>query len=423
MTAPLKIVVLGAGYGGLYSFRKLHKRFHADKSVELILVNKTNYFVSTPLLHEVATGGISPEHIVEPIRKVISCACEQFKLGSVEHLSLRDKLVYTDKGVIPYDFLVLALGSETNYHAVSGAQEHTYPLKTLEDAIRLKNHLIEVFDKAVSAKDETELAKLLHFVVVGGGGTGVELVAEISDFVYGTLSKYYNPQLDGFIKISLVHAGDELLQNFQRSIRTKSKNVMRKKNINVRLGLKVIEVRDGALVLNDGEIMNSDTIVWVAGVKPYELKTDVPLETDQGRVVVNRFLQVPSHPNIFALGDMAAFTNPETAEVLPMLAQVAHKESVGVARNVIRLVEGKNLIPYSYKHFGDLVSLGQWLAAGELFGFKFFGHLAWFFWRGVYLSKLLSFSKKIEVLIDWTIDFFTPRDISAIYQCPEKQEK
>jgi len=418
-----RIVVLGAGYGGIYTFLKLHKRFHADRSVELQLVNKTNYFISTPFLHEVATGSISPEHVAEPIRKIIGCTEEEFMMTEVTGLALSEREVHTLRGPIPYDYLVIALGAQTSYRNVTGAREHTLALKTLEDAVNLKTHFIRTFEYASGIADPEELDRALRFVVVGGGGTGVELVAEMADLFLDTFAKYYDKRLIENVEVMLLHARDELLPSFNRYIRRRSAQVLRRKGITVRLGVQVSEVRPHSLILNTGELVKARTIIWAAGVEPNSLPFDVTLQREKGRILVNQYLQIPSFPEVFVMGDMAAFKNPGSAETLPMLAQVAHRQSVGVARNIIRLVEGKAPLAYTYKHWGDLVSLGEWMAAGELFGLRLFGHMAWFFWRGVYLSKLISWSKKAEVLLDWIVDLFRPRDISVFYEETKDSER
>lgn len=408
-----KVVVLGAGYGGVYTFDKLRHHFAKSTRVDLLLVSKTNYFVSTPLLHEVATGAISPEHITEPLRKILRCDEDEFMLTDVTGVSMQNKEVHTMRGPIPYDYLVVALGSQTAYWNTPGAKENTITLKTLEDAVRMKGHFIRAFEHASTIADDVELAQALRFVVIGGGATGVELVSEISDMIFDTFARFYSQRVMEAVEVVLINSGDELLQNFSRSIRTRSKSVLRHKGINVKFGVKVTEARPHELTLNTGEVIKSDTIIWAAGVEPVKLDIDMPLEKERGRIVVNEYLQVPGHPEIFVMGDMASFRNKGSDASLPMLAQVAHRQSVGVARNIINMIEGRKVEPYFYKHWGDLVSLGEWVAAGELFGFKIFGHFAWFFWRGVYLSKLLSASKKAKVLLDWIVEMFRPRDISS----------
>lgn len=411
MPSPKRVVILGGGYGGAYTFKYLQEHFRGDPLVNLQLVTRSNYFVSTPFLHEVATGGVLAEHVAEPLRKVFR-GPENLLVAEVKSVNLSDKVVETSECQVPYDYLVLALGSETNYRNVPGAREHTLPLKTLEDAARLKNHLLAKFEEAANCQDAEEIKSTLSFVVVGGGATGVELAAEMADLVFGTMRKYYPRKLIDQVRITLVNSGDDLLPNFARSIRVRSKNVLRKKKIEIKFGLNVVEVRAREFVLSSGEVIKSDTVVWAAGVSPSSVPITPEPKKERGRIAVNQFLQIPDHPEVFALGDQASFHNQGSMESLPMLAQVAHKQAEGVAVNLARLIEGKPLVTYSYKHMGDLVSLGEWVAAGEVFGMKIFGHISWFFWRGVYLAKLLSPSKRFEVLIDWVVDLFSPRDIS-----------
>lgn len=409
-----RVVILGAGYGGAYTFDKLHKRFHNNSEVKLTIVNKYNYFMSTPLLHEVATGSIAPEHIVEPLRELLGCSEDQFVMSEVEEVRLKDKKIVTKHGELRYDYLVVALGSQTNFRGVTGARENTIELKSLEDAIKIKNHLISMFEQAAESTDSTEVKRLLHFVVVGGGATGVELSAEMADLFECTFKKFYGSELMRNVMITIIHAGDELLFNFSRSIRVKTKRALRGKGINVRFGLAVTEVTKESVTMNNGERIDTRTVIWVAGAIPVQIKFDTEIAREQGRITVNQYLQIPHYPEVFVLGDMAAFRNPDETAILPMLAQVAHKQSVAVANNVSRMIEGREPVVFVYKHWGDLVSLGQWLAAGDLFGVKFFGHLTWLLWRGVYLSKLLSIGKRLQVAFDWLLNIFRPRDISEI---------
>ena len=410
-----RIVILGAGFGGVYTLKHLHAHLHKKKNIEITIVNPTNYFLFTPLLHEVATGSLWPENIIEPLRKLFDCCSVNFIHGNVFSVSTKHKKVKTSKGEIQYDYLVIALGSQTNFYNVSGAQEHSFVLKTLSDAVELKNHFIHTFERASHVEDSEEKNTLLHFVIVGGGPTGVELAAEMSEFFYDTFAEFYPKSLMKHVQISLLHRQNSLLNHLPPSLQEKSFEVLKRKKINVHFGIEVKEIGKDYLVTSDGKKSFAHTIIWTAGVAPQSMDFDENIVRDlRERIVVNKYLQIPTHKDIFVLGDMASSQN-EAGQVLPMLAQVATDEGKIVSENIINEIDRKPLKPLQYKHTGDLVSLGAWAAVGEIGRFKLWGHFTWWLWRMVYLSKLISFTKKLTVAIDWTIDLFLPRDISEFY--------
>lgn len=413
---PLRIAVLGAGFGGVTTFKKLHHLFHRNKNVELILVNRNNYFLFTPLLHEVATGGISADHIIEPLRKALGCCMNSFYMGDVTRVAIKQKRIETTVGSFSYDYCVCALGAETNYYAIPGAQGNTFPLKSLGDATILKNHCIDLFERASKVHDEETLNRMLRFVIVGGGATGVELAAEMQEFFCDTFGKFYKEHhLISHFQIVLLQKMDEILPQFPSDIRKKTVRILEKKGISIRTKTSVVEVRSDHVTLDTGEHIPTETTVWVAGIKPCDVQFDKAVKKDSsGRLLVNECLQLVDHPSLFALGDLAMFTDVKSARPLPALAQVATQEAYAVAQNIERLIAGKPCEPFVYKHKGDLLSLGQWMALAEIGPFHMVGHLAWWLWRTVYLFKLISWQKKIKVALDWTINLFSPRDISQL---------
>lgn len=415
-TQTTKIVIAGAGFAGTYTFKHLHKYFHKDKNIELYLINRENYFLFTPLLHEVATGSIAPGNTVEPLRKVLRCCLKDLHLGEITNISLTKKQVTTSSGIVPYDYLVIALGSETNFYGIPGAKEHAFTLKTLDDAVRLKNHIIHIFEKAAETKDEKERDNLLTFCIIGGGATGVELAAELSEFLYDSLNEIYeHSHLKKHIRIVLIQKAQELIPSFLEKVREKSLNVLQKKHVVIKLNTQVTRLNKDCIEINNDTNIPSQTTIWVAGVRPTPVSLDVKIEKDPlGKIKVNNHLQIPGHENVFVLGDNASIDDPKTGRPLPQLAQVATKQASCAAYNIHAKIIGKPLKNFTYNSAGELLSLGQWAAAGEIKGFTFFGRIAWWIWRTVYLSKLLSRRKKIEVAIDWTLNLFSHRDISEL---------
>lgn len=417
LAEELKIVIAGGGFGGLYTLKHLSRFFRKEikqGKIRLILINERNYFLFTPLLHEVATGGLSRENVVEPLRSFLQNKLSDFYLDQVKEVKIQEKKVVLEKYTVDYDFLVLASGSETNFYQIPGASEYCFTLKNLADAVKLKNHLIHTWEKATKIKDLHQFQDLLNFVVVGGGATGVELVCEIADLFQKTLAKFY-PALKEKCRIILIERGDELLKQFSPKLRKVAFEVLRKRNIEVKLNIGVVAVDKHFVKLDNGETIHSRTIIWTAGVKPREIKFDLEVKkAKNGRLLVDQYLRLVNHQDIFALGDVCCLD--EDGKHLPFLAQVAVKEAKLVAENIFRTIKKQPLKKLKYRHAGDLISLGRWYAIGELnFGklkLALKGKFAWWLWRTVYLSKMLSFRKKLKTAIDWTFDLFLPRDIS-----------
>lgn len=411
---PIRIVIVGAGFGGTYSLKNLHKFFHRDSCVRIALISEKNYFLFTPLLHEVATGGINPENIAEPARKILGCCLHEFYLGKATRLNLKDRVIETIHGVLSYDYLVLAPGAETNFYDIPGAREHSFTLKSLDDTVRIKNRCVLLVEQASHVADRNARRNMLRFVIVGGGPTGVELAAELQEFLKKTFSRYYAKEIIEDISIVLVQKATELLPQLPKFSRKKSLEVLERKGIEIFLETEVAQVKKDNIEFTDGRILFTETVVWVAGIRPASIPFTQPVAHEtNGRFKVNQYLQLEGHPQVFAVGDAAGAKGKDGA-MLPALAQVAVQEAAVVAENIKRHIEGHALKPFVYRSAGVLVSLGQWMAVGEILNFTLWGRLTWWIWRTVYLSKLISWQKKIKVAIDWTINAFSPRDVSQL---------
>lgn len=381
----------------------------------MTLVSRENYFLFTPLLHEVATGGLGATTIVEPLRQILGGGVD-IRLGDVRRVRLADDVVETSSGEIAFDVLLIALGAETNFYGIPGAAEHCSTLKSLRDAIGLKQRCIDAFEAAVVAPDGPRRGKLLRFAVIGGGPTGVELAAELSEFVRGSLLPMYRAALGGAEpKVTLIQQGEALLPQFVPAVRAKALEALAKKGVDVRLKTAVMAVDAEGVVLSNGTRVDAPTSVWVAGVRPAPLDFDFHVDRDRaGRIVVDGTLRLANHGGIFAIGDVAASTPEGAAAPLPPFAQVAVAQAAHAADNVIRLLDRDRLEPFAYRHRGNLVSLGQWMAAAEIGGFAFWGHFTWWLWRTVYLSKFISVRKKFSIALQWTINLVSPRDATRV---------
>ena len=408
-----KIVILGGGFGGLYTYKSLCKQF-SDDEVDITIVNRNNYFLFTPLLHEVATGSIGHNQVVESLRQVIYKNHTHLHIAELLSVDCEKQIVKTTIEEIPYDILVLALGATTNFFNSPGAEEHTLVLKDLADAIKLRTTFIESFEKASEMTNEEDRKRELSFAIVGGGATGVEIVSETIELFMDTFVKYYRDSIKpSDISLYLINRDPEILMPFHQSLRKSALEVLEKKGVKVMLNTGVKEVKPDGLVLADDKVLSVKHVVWTAGVKPNAPMFTHPVTTDKGgRIVVNESLQIPNCPNVFVVGDMASFMPTGAERPLPMLAQVATRQGEHTGMNIKKLVDGKPLVPFKYKSLGELASLGRGHAVANIFGLKFQGFIAWFIWRTIYLFKFLSGAKRLKIAMDWTMNLFYPRDIT-----------
>lgn len=402
-----KIVIVGGGFGGVYTAKNLQKYFDCD-SAEITLINPSNYFLFTPLLHEVATGNLASESIVEPIRELFRGSCINFVEDIVTEVKSATKEIVTTHATFSYDYLVISAGAETNYFGTPGAKENSITLKNLNDAIALRNHIISTCEKAVKENNK----ELLSVAIVGAGATGVELATELVEYMQHTIFSYY--QASGFvkedIKITLVTATPDVISMFPQKMRDIALVELNKRGVQVMANAMVTKVDPHSITFKDGQILNAETLIWVAGVTP-SLSNIKGVEVGpKKRIEVSESLQSLKNPEIFALGDAGG--------AFPMLAQVAVRQAKVVAQNIHLLArKGETnppLVPFSFEQKILLISLGQWSAAGHFGNITLRGPIMWFIWRTVYLFNFISWRKKAEIVTEWTINLFYPRDITLI---------
>ncbi len=393
---PKKILILGAGFAGIYAFFELHKRYHKDPSVLLRLVSATDYFLFTPLLHEAATGGVSQENIAFNIYSMAPC-CLDFTKARVEKIDTAVRSVRTTAGEFEYDYLVYALGSGTNFFGLpEAAQKRVLPLKTLADARAIKSQLVGLFKQG----------EMPHVVVVGGGPTGVEVAAEAHEYVEQLMKTFRI--LKAPHALTLVHGGDRLLPNFSPELGREAAAVLKKRGVEIVANDTVADVRAGEVALASGHKLPANVVIWAAGVKASPVPFAPAAETDaRGRIAVTESLYLKNNPRVFIVGDAAALGG------VPMTAQAAVAMGRAAGDNIARDIERVPMKIFSYRHKGDMFSLGQWFAGAEIGGWRFFGHFAWWLWRTVYLSKVIGVRNKVKVMIDWTLNIFLPRDIGV----------
>ena len=416
-----RIVILGGGFAGMKTAECLEQKLHPNSSAIITLVSETNALLFTPMLAEVAGSTLEPSHISTPLRS--SLRRTEFIRGRVTAIDLENRKVVlasdaqTGQLLLPYDHLVLALGSVSNYLGMANIEKLAFNFKSLLDAIRIRNHVIEMFERADREPDASQRAALLSFVIAGGGFAGVELVGALNDFARGILADYPNLNPNE-LNIVLVHSQERILPELSESLARYAQKKMEARGVTFRLKARLSDAQPGVVIVSDGEI-RAQTLVWTAGTAPNPLLQSVPFERDKrGAVKVDCTLAVPGHPGVWALGDCAAVNDAKTGKSCPPTAQFAIREAATVARNIAAQLGGRPLRHFHFDSLGALCVVGHQTACAEFRvpftrskSVRFSGLLAWLMWRGIYLSKLPGMERKIRVLMDWTIELFFPRDI------------
>ncbi len=417
---PKHIVILGGGFAGMTTAQNLEEVFGPDRSVSFTLVSETNALLFTPMLAEVAGSSLEPSHISTPLRT--SLRRTQVLRGRVSEVNLEERRVRVaveggGARELIYDHVVLALGAVSNYLGLTNVQHHAFDFKSLLDAIRIRNHVIDMFERADREPDREMRRELLTFVIAGGGFAGVELAGALNDFARGILADY--PNIDSAdLQIVLVHARDRILPELSESLGRYAQASMAERGVTFRLNCRLSDYRDGVVVISDGEV-RARTLVWTAGTAPNPLLKTLGIETDRrGALVVESSMAVAGHPEIWAVGDCASLKDSKTGNPCPPTAQFALREARVLARNIRAVIEGRSPDPFHFDSLGALCVVGHHTACAELTvpfarhkSMRFRGLAAWLMWRGIYLGKLPGLERKVRVLVDWVIELFFPRDI------------
>jgi len=413
VSEPKRIVVLGGGFGGLEAVIELEKRFSNQPGVELWLVSENNYFMFTPLLPQVVSSYIEPRHIIQSIRDIRRHRRFRFLRARVTGIDLQHRLVHTTARERPYDYLVIALGSVPNYFGIEGV-EHCFPLFTLEDAIVLRDHVLDLFEHADHEPDPQRRRRLLRFVIVGGGYTGVEAATELHDLTQRFLVPRCRGLEPGDASLVLLEATQNILVGVDPKLAARARRKMERKGITLRLGAKVAKVGPTGVELAGGEKIAAGLVIWTAGVRANPLTELLPLEHNRvGRVLVTPELHLLGHPEVFAIGDNALVDKAPLEQTL-QVAPVALEQAKTAAENIARALSGRPLLRFEFKLQGMLVSLGMNDAVVNFMGLKFSGYFAWLFWNAVHLLKLVGLKKQLQVALDWSLATLFPRDISII---------
>ncbi|MCB0190690.1 MAG: NAD(P)/FAD-dependent oxidoreductase [Anaerolineae bacterium] len=396
-----KVVIVGAGFGGLWATKTL-----ARSSVEVILIDRNNYHTFFPLLYQVAAAELEPVDIAYPVRTTLrKLSNVRFIMAEVNKVDLVAQVVETDGSAIAYDYLILAMGSRVHFFGVPGVDEFAYPLRTLEQAITLRNHILSCFEQASCAADANHRRRLLTFVIVGGGPTGVEFAGALAELVYGSFMEDYPTLNTQDVRIVLLEAIGTVLSNLPERLQHYTLTRLHEKHIEVRLKAQVTRVTYKTVQLNDGEIIPAETVIWTAGVcgDPLAQIWGLPV-TRTGQVRVKPTLQVEGHPEVYVIGDLASVA--ENNHPLPMVAPVAIQQGMLAARNIIRQINTQALHAFDYKDMGTMAVIGRNAAVANLLSrWSFTGFPAWLLWLGVHLLRLIGFRNRLVVLINWAWDY------------------
>ena len=412
--AAPRVVILGGGYGGIYTALGLQKAARRGQ-IELSIISRDNYFLFQPMLSEVVSGNIEPPHIVNPIRRL--CPHANFYQAMIEAIDVVHRNVkirypgHPDYQYIPYDHLVVAVGSNTDLKSIPGMAEHAFPFRTLGDALFLRNHLIEVLESAEVETNPEQKQELLTFVVAGGGYTGVEVAAEINDFVREA-AKSYRHMDPKEVKVILLQSPGRILPELNAKLADFSHRLLERRGIEIRLNTRVSSATAESAVLRGDVTIATRTLVAAIGAASNRLLDDLPCPHDpRGRLEADQTLAVPGYQGLWAVGDCAAITDVRRGGTCPPTAQYAVREARCLAHNILAMVNGSKVRTFSQRGLGVFVPLGKFSAAAEVMGIKISGVLAWWLYRSYYLYQLPRLERKVKVLLDWNMALVFRRDI------------
>ena len=417
MTPPRRILILGGGFGGVYTALHLDRFAGPESGLEVTIVSAENFLLFTPMLHEVAASDLNPMDIVNPLRRMFRHV--QFLEGEVDHVDMQTRRVNikyaagTKQRELEYDHLVLAVGSENNFFGDANLERHAVTMKTITDAMLLRNRIIALLENASVETDETARRAMLTIVVAGGGFAGVETIGAVNDFVRGALRWYPNLREEE-IRIVLVHPQEVILPELGDLLGRYTQKKLAERQVEIVTNTRVKSYDGGQVDLDKGAPIPASTLIWTAGVTPGKLVRDLPCRKDHGRIVVNEFLEIPDQPGVWSLGDCAWAIDSDTGKPFPTTAQHAVRQGKAVAKNILASLRNEPKEAFRFKMLGQLAAIGQRTGVAEIFGMRFSGLLAWLMWRTIYLMKLPRFEKKLQVALHWTMDLFFPKDLTQI---------
>ncbi len=414
-----KVLILGAGFAGLYTALHLDRLLEKDAPVEITLVDQNHFHLFTPLLHEAASGVIHPGLIMTPIRRLLRKTRVQFLRARVEAVDLSARQVTLCCLALPYDILVIALGSVTHFYNLDSIRSRALEIKSASDAERLRCHVINRFEAATRERNPTRRRRLLTFTVVGGGCTGVETVTELHEFLHHLQAEQYPMIPREEIRTVLVERQDRVLPQMDRTLSRMALQRMRKMGIEVLLNTTVRDWTEESLIFaGEHPPFPTDTVIWAAGVRAPPVVAALPVEKDSlGRAVVDAYLRIPRFPNVYVLGDAAHTRHPQTGEVYPPTAQVAYRQAPVAAANIAADIRGDSPRVFDFTYIGDLVSMGRLSGVADPFGHRLRGFPAWTMWKFYYLLRLVGWQNRLRVALNWLLALLFPAQSAISYEC------
>ena len=421
-----RILILGSGFGGLYTALHLEKKLRRETAVEITLVNRENFFLFTPMLHEVAAGDLDLTHIVTPVRKLLRRT--HFFNGNIRSINLKGRRVVVAHAdddhdhELFYDYLILALGSVTNFHNLPGLAENAQTMKSLSDAIRLRGRLIKNLEEADFECSSKDRSRLLTVVVAGGGFAGVETIASVNDFMREAI-EFYPKLTQKELRIVLVEATDVILPELGPELGAYARKTLARRGVQFLMNTTVKSFSNDEVNLSGGTSLKTNLLVWTAGVSPNPLLEMLDCSKERGRLVTNEFLEVEDFPGVWALGDCAAVPDPASGKSCPPTAQHAIRQGKVVAENIIAAINDGQRRRFEFKTIGALASIGKRTGVARIMGVNFSGFVAWWLWRTIYLGKLPRFEKKVRVALDWFLDLLFSKDLVQFIDLNARVEK
>jgi len=410
-----KIVIIGGGFAAAKCAITLRKKLSPD-NCHILLFSKENHMVFHPLLADVAGASIHPDSAAATLRQMlpgVECRTESIHLVDTTAAQIEYQNDQGQSERTNYDHLVLACGADSNLGVIPGMSDHAFPFKTMGDAVRLRLHIIQQLEKAEASGSPERRKFYLSFVIIGGGFSGVELAGEINDLIRES-TRFYRNFAEDDIKIILVHSGNQVLPEVSPSLRDFALKKMKKVGVEVLLNTKATAATPEGVGLPDGSLIRAATVVCTIGTTPERIVERLDVRKEHGRIVTDADMRVTGLQNVWAVGDCAYIPNAFNNEPCPPTAQFAERQGRQAAANIVRVLRREPTRPFYFKQLGQLCSIGGRRAVAEMFGLRISGFLAWFLWRGVYLLKLPSWSRRIKVGLDWGWDLIFPRDLGTL---------
>lgn len=375
---------------------------------QVVIVDKNNYNQFPPLIYQVASAGLEPSSISFPLRRIFQGYKHYFcRMAEVKDIDAKEKAIHTSVGTIHYNYLVLAMGGTTNFFGNADIERHALPMKTVEDAMALRNHILLALERAETEENAEKRQKYMNFVIVGGGPSGVEIAGALAEMKKDIVPKDY-PDLADHMHIYLLNSGQRLLKAMDEVSSATAEADLKKMGVHVRKGWRVTDYKDDIVATNNGQTIESATVIWVSGIKANAIG-GVPEEAigHAGRLITDRFNRVKGMEDVFAIGDQSLVEgDPDWKLGHPQLAQVALQQADNVARNIMRKEDGKEMEPFVYKDLGTMATIGRKRAVAEIGKAKFGGLPAWLLWLVVHLRSILGVKNKFIVLLNWMWNYF-----------------